>query len=66
MRHPISTVYAHAFHQRYAACPIRGPFRAAILTGKFPSTSGYVDNFVSETQGEFETDEDRSILNRRR
>jgi len=39
------------FTNAYAACPICVPSRAAIMTGKFPSTSGYVDNFVSETQG---------------
>ena len=39
------------FTNAYAACPICGPSRAAIMTGKFPSTSGYVDNFVSETKG---------------
>ena len=32
------------FTNAYAACPICGPSRAAIMTGKFPSTSGYVDN----------------------
>ena len=39
------------FTNAYAACPICGPSRAAIMTGKFPSTSGYVDNYVSETKG---------------
>jgi len=39
------------FTNAYAACPICGPSRAAIMTGKFPSTSGFVDNFVSETKG---------------
>ena len=39
------------FTNAYAACPICAPSRAAIMTGKFPSTSGFVDNFVSETKG---------------
>jgi arylsulfatase A-like enzyme len=39
------------FTNAYAACPICAPSRAAIMTGKFPSTSGYVDNYVSETKG---------------
>ena len=34
------------FTDAYAACPICGPSRAAILMGKFPSTSGYVDNYI--------------------
>lgn len=51
------------FTNAYAACPICGPSRAAIMTGKFPSTSGYVDNFVSETQGGvLKRTEDRSHL----
>lgn len=39
------------FTNAYAACPICGPSRAAIMTGKFPSTSGFVDNFTSELNG---------------
>jgi arylsulfatase A-like enzyme len=35
------------FTQGYAACPICGPSRAAIMTGKFPSRWGFVDNFIS-------------------
>jgi arylsulfatase A-like enzyme len=38
------------FTNAYAACPICGPSRAAIMMGKFPSTSGYVDNFVSQNK----------------
>lgn len=51
------------FTNAYAACPICAPSRAAIMTGRFPSTSGYVDNFVSETQGGvLKRTEDRSLL----
>ena len=39
------------FTDSYAACPICGPSRAAILTGKFPSRTGYVDNFISQLSG---------------
>jgi len=35
------------FTDGYAACPICGPSRAAIMTGKFPSRTGYTDNFIS-------------------
>ncbi len=38
------------FTNAYAACPICGPSRAAILMGKFPSTSGYVDNYISQNK----------------
>ena len=39
------------FTDAYAACPICAPSRAAIMTGKFPSNTGFVDNFISETKG---------------
>ena len=39
------------FTNAYAACPICGPSRAAILTGKFPSNTGYVDNYISQNIG---------------
>jgi len=35
------------FTDAYAACPICGPSRAAIMTGKFPSNTGFVDNYIS-------------------
>lgn len=51
------------FTNAYAACPICGPSRAAIMTGKFPSTSGFVDNYVSEIKdGTLQRKEDRSHL----
>ncbi|MCP4782996.1 MAG: sulfatase [Fuerstiella sp.] len=40
------------FTNAYAACPICAPSRAAIMTGKFPSNTGFVDNYVSELNGE--------------
>ncbi len=40
------------FTNAYAACPICGPSRAAIMTGKYPSRTGYVDNFLSQLDGE--------------
>ena len=40
------------FTSAYAACPICAPSRAAIMTGKFPSNTGFVDNFASEVRGE--------------
>lgn len=40
------------FTDAYAACPICAPSRAAIMTGKFPSNTGFVDNFLSELDGE--------------
>ena len=39
------------FTNAYAACPICAPSRAAIMTGKFPSNTGFVDNFTSELDG---------------
>jgi arylsulfatase A-like enzyme len=35
---------AMRFTDAHAACPICGPSRAAIMTGKFPSRTGFVDN----------------------
>ncbi len=35
------------FTDAYAACPICGPSRAAIMTGKLPSNTGFVDNYIS-------------------
>ncbi len=40
------------FTNAYAACPICAPSRAAIMTGKFPSNTGFVDNFLSQLNGE--------------
>lgn len=40
------------FTNAYAACPICAPSRAAIMTGKFPSNTGFVDNYISELDGE--------------
>ena len=39
------------FTNAYAACPICAPSRAAIMTGKFPSNTGFVDNFASQFKG---------------
>jgi arylsulfatase A-like enzyme len=39
------------FTNGYAACPICAPSRAAIMTGKFPSNTGFVDNYISEMKG---------------
>ena len=39
------------FTEGYAACPICGPSRAAIMTGKFPSRTGYTDNFIDRKKG---------------
>lgn len=39
------------FTDAYAACPVCGPSRAAIMTGKFPSRTGFVDNFISQMNG---------------
>ena len=38
------------FTDAYAACPICAPSRAAIMTGKFPSNTGFVDNYASQLQ----------------
>lgn len=38
------------FTDGYAACPICGPSRAAIMTGKFPSRTGYTDNFIDRAK----------------
>jgi arylsulfatase A-like enzyme len=35
------------FTDAYAAAPICGPSRAAIMTGKFPSRTGFTDNFIN-------------------
>ena len=40
------------FTNAYAACPICAPSRAAILSGKFPSNSGFVDNYISHIEGD--------------
>ena len=51
------------FTNAYAACPICAPSRAAILTGKFPSNTGFVDNFASELNGEtLQSSKDRAFL----
>jgi len=39
------------FTDAYAACPICGPSRASIMTGKFPSRTGFVDNYISSMKG---------------
>jgi arylsulfatase A len=39
------------FTNAYAACPICAPSRTAIMTGKFPSNTGFVDNYISELKG---------------
>ena len=39
------------FTNGYAACPICGPSRAAIMTGKSPSRTGFVDNFITQVVG---------------
>jgi len=51
------------FTNAYAACPICGPSRAAIMTGKFPSNNGFFDNFVSQNKnGKLSRTETRSSL----
>ena len=51
------------FTNAYAACPICAPSRAAIMTGKFPSNTGFVDNFASELNGStLQRAEDRQFL----
>jgi arylsulfatase A-like enzyme len=51
------------FTNAYAACPICAPSRAAIMTGKFPSNSGFVDNYKSVTQGKvLQRAEERQFL----
>ena len=39
------------FTDAYAACPICAPSRAAIMTGKFPSNTGFVDNYEHQLIG---------------
>jgi arylsulfatase A-like enzyme len=39
------------FTNAYAACPICAPSRAAIMTGKLPSNTGFVDNYASQLSG---------------
>ena len=51
------------FTNAYAACPICAPSRAAIMTGKFPSNTGFVDNYVSQLSGEtLQRSRDRQFL----
>jgi arylsulfatase A-like enzyme len=51
------------FTNAYAACPICAPSRAAILTGKLPSNTGFVDNYISELDGKtLQRAEDRQFL----
>ena len=35
------------FTDAYAAAPVCGPSRCAIMTGKFPSRTGFTDNFIT-------------------
>jgi arylsulfatase A-like enzyme len=51
------------FTNAYAACPICAPSRAAIMTGKFPSNTGFVDNYASQLNGKvLERSKDRQFL----
>jgi len=51
------------FTDACAACPICGPSRAAIMTGKFPSNTGFVDNYIStKKNGRLVRSEDRQFM----
>ena len=51
------------FTNGYAACPICAPSRAAIMTGKFPSNTGFVDNYASQLNGQvLQRSKDRQFL----
>ncbi|MGY8653517.1 MAG: sulfatase, partial [Verrucomicrobiia bacterium] len=51
------------FTNAYAAGPICAPSRAAIMTGKFPSNTGFVDNYASQLKGQVLTrSKDRQFL----
>jgi arylsulfatase A-like enzyme len=51
------------FTNAYAACPICAPSRATIMTGKFPSNTGFVDNYASELSGKvLQRSKDRQFL----
>jgi len=51
------------FTNAYAACPICAPSRAAIMTGKFPSNTGFVDNYASRLSGDtLQRSRDRQFL----
>ncbi len=41
------------FTDAYAACPVCGPTRASIMSGKFPSRSGYTHNWLPPDNEEF-------------
>jgi arylsulfatase A-like enzyme len=41
------------FADAYAACPVCGPTRASILSGKYPSRSGYTHNWLPPDGQEF-------------
>lgn len=52
------------FTDAYAVCPICGPSRAAIMMGKFPARTGFVDNFISEMKdGKLTRSNERQFLN---